>query len=145
MRFGLVLLLVVWAALSMDAAFQEKSEKQEDPNRSRVEVSGCVKGSMLTETNLRVTEGERDGNPARRWRLRGPKALMKQLKEQSQYELLIVGTTSNPRSGMVIGSKRIGRTNIYIGGNPDRMSRDPLPEQPTIDVESFESTGATCG
>jgi hypothetical protein len=109
----------------------------------QMQVTGCVKGSTLTETNLRVS-GAQEENPTRRWRLRGPKALMNQIKEHAGKELEIVGKTKTPDSGMVMGGKRIGKTNIYIGGNVSKTARDPVPEQPTLDVESFEPTGETC-
>ena len=133
-------------AATLPVAAAAQSGKPDAPGRERVEVTGCVKGSTLTETNLHMPEPSVPAeNPARRWRIRGSKALMRQLKEQSGKELRIVGTTKDPRSGLVLGSKRIGRSNIYIGGNVDRgAGRDPLPEQPTIDVETFEATGAAC-
>lgn len=121
---------VALAALPLLAPAQERPK--DDPNRTRVEVTGCVKGSTLTE------------NPARRWRLRGPKPLMRDLKKQAGSRLLVAGTTKNPHSGIMIGSTRVGRTNIYIGNNPGAPARDPLPEQPTIDVESFKPTGEKC-
>lgn len=134
-------------ALPLASAAQENKDKDkgtEDPNRTRVELTGCVKGSTLTETNLRMSPAVREEVSTRRWRLRGSKTLMRQLKEHTGKELEVVGTTKNPQSGMVVGSTRIGKTNIYIGGNTDRNARDPLPEIPTIDVESFEPTGETC-
>lgn len=140
MRYLALLAAVV---LPFTAVAQEKPPK-EDPTRLEIEVTGCVKGSTLAETNLRVSTVDREENPARRWRLRGPKALMKQLKEHAGYELQIVGTTPNPNSGLVIGSKRIGKSNIFIGTNTGKTARDPLPEPPTIDVKSFERTGETC-
>ncbi len=126
------------AALPFLVAAQEKTPK-EDPTSLRLEVTGCVKGSLLTETSLRVSDGSREG-PARRWRLRGPKAVMRQLKEQSGRELQIVGTMKN---APFEGGTRIGKTNIYIGG-PTGQTGSPLPEQPTIDVESFQPTGESC-
>jgi hypothetical protein len=137
------LAIVVVAALPFGVAAQETPDKK-DSTHVQVEVTGCVKGSMLTETNLRVSTADREENPSRRWRLRGPKALMKRLKEHTGQELQIVGNTKNPNSGLVLGGKRIGNTNIYIGSNPSNATRDPLPEQPTIDVESFEPTGEKC-
>jgi len=130
------------AALPVLAAAQQGGEKQ-DPDRSRVEVTGCVKGSTLTETNLRISPGV-DENPARRWRLRGAKELMNQLKKQAGQELQIVGTTKEPKSGLATGGKRIGKSNIYVGAGPMSTARDPLPDLPTIDVESFEPTGEQC-
>ena len=140
MRYLAMVALVV---LPVGVAAQETADDQ-DTTRLKVEVTGCVKGSTLTETNLRVSTVGREEGPLRRWRLRGPKALMKKLKEHAGQELQIVGTTQNPNSGLVLGGNRIGNTNIYIGSNASRNSRDPLPEQPTIDVESFEPTGEKC-
>lgn len=131
------------AALPIIASAQPPAAPQkQDPSKVSVEVTGCVRGSTLTETNLRVG-GANDGNPARRWRLRGSKALMKQIKEHAGREMEIVGTTKSAES-MVTAGRRIGKTNIYIGGDPNRTARDPLPDLPTIEVESFEPTGEQC-
>ena len=136
-------LLVVAMFIVSGAAAQDQAEK-DDPSRSEVRVTGCVKGSTLVESNLRMQSAGADSMPERRWRLRGPKALMNDLKKQAGKELVVVGTTKNPSSGTVVGSKRIGKTNIYIGTNADASRREPLPELPTIDVASFEPTGETC-
>lgn len=134
-----IFISIAVAALPLVAAAQEP--KKDDPSKLSMEVTGCVRGSMLTETNVRV-EGANEPGPARRWRLRGAKALMRQIKEHEGKELEITGTTKS-RDAVTPG-KRIGRTNIFIGGDSSRTARDPLPEQPTIDVESFEPTGAAC-
>ena len=126
----------------MAAAQQPQAPPKQDPSKAAVEVTGCVRGSTLTETNLRVG-GASDENPARRWRLRGPKALMNQIKEHAGREIEIVGTTKSAES-MVTAGRRIGKTNIYIGGDASRTARDPLPDLPTIDVERFEPTGERC-
>ncbi|MGH9347261.1 MAG: hypothetical protein ACRD26_08335 [Vicinamibacterales bacterium] len=131
------------AALPVVVAAAADDPKKDAPGKTRVEVTGCVKGSTLTETSLRVS-GVRDENPARRWRLRGPKALMNRIKKHAGKELEITGTTTHLQAGRVIGSTRIGKTNIYIGGQARNAGRDPLPEQPTIDVEAFDPTGEAC-
>jgi hypothetical protein len=132
-------------AAALPVAVMAQADQRDDPSRTRVEVTGCVKGSTLTETSLHAAEPVRDEGPVRRWRVRGPKALMRQMKDYAGKELRIAGTTKDPRAGLVLGAKRIGRSNVYIGGNVDNgATRDPLPEQPTVDVESFEATGAVC-
>ena len=118
--------------LAFPFAASAQDPSKGDPTRLRVEVIGCVKGSTLTE------------NPASRWRLRGAKALMRDLKKQTGKQLLVIGTAKSQRSGIMIGSTRVGRTDIYIGNSPGGAAREPLPEQPTIDVESFKPTGETC-
>jgi hypothetical protein len=132
--------LLVFAFVPALAMAQEPTVK-DDPSRTRVEITGCVKGSTLTETNLRIA-GDKDDPPARKWRLRGPKDVMKQLKDLKGKELEITGTSKEPDPGMT-GGKRIGKSNIYIGATPN-PNRDPLPEQPTLDVESFKPTGESC-
>jgi hypothetical protein len=133
--------LVTIAVLPVVVAAQDKPEKKD---ATRVEVSGCVKGSTLTETNLHVSGGTRAENPARRWRLRGPKAVMRQLKEQAGKELTLIGTTKEAESGLVIGQTRLGKARIYVGSNIGKTAAEQLPELPTIDVESFEPTGEKC-
>jgi hypothetical protein len=137
-----VVISLAIAALPLIAAAQQPPPDKQDPSKARVEVTGCVRGSTLTETNLRVG-GANDENPARRWRLRGSKALMNQIKEHASREIEIVGTTKSAES-MVTAGRRIGKTNIYIGGDASRTARDPLPDLPTIDVERFAPTGEQC-
>jgi hypothetical protein len=140
MRFALALAL---AALPLVATAQQpRAPEKHDPSKMSVEVTGCARGSTLTETTLRVG-GAGDENPARRWRLRGSKALMNRIKEHAGREIEIVGTTKSAES-MTTAGRRIGKTNIYVGGDPNRTARDPLPELPTIDIERFEPTGEQC-
>jgi hypothetical protein len=141
MRTVLVLALLLPLPVTVWPA-QDTGEKH-DPSKSRVEVTGCVRGATLTET-ARLLGGTEDA-PARRWRIRGSKALMKQIKEHSDRVLELKGTTRNTDS-MTTAGRRIGKTNIYIGGDPHRTARDrdPLPDLPTIDVESFEPTADIC-
>jgi len=136
------LIAVLVAAVPAALGAQEKPTA--DSSKPRVEVMGCVKGSTLTETNLHVSGETRGENPARRWRLRGSKALMRQLKDAKDKELTIVGTTNEVKSGLVIGQTKIGDARIYIGSNAGKTTPEPLPELPTIDVESFEPTGERC-
>jgi hypothetical protein len=135
-------IVVALALAALPVVATARTPEQRDPSKARVEVTGCVKGSTLTQTNLRIG-GATDENPSRRWRLRGSKALMNQIKEHAGREIEIVGTTKSAES-MVTAGKRIGKTNIYIGGDPNRTSRDPLPDLPTIDVERVVATGEPC-
>jgi hypothetical protein len=132
-----LLLLACLPALVMAQAAKD------DPTRMELEITGCVKGATLTETSLRV-ERESHKLPERKWRLRGPKALMNQIKQHAGKELEIVGTTKTADPGMGTGGTRVGKTNIFIGGATPQTARDPLPEQPTLDVTSFKATGETC-
>lgn len=116
--------------------------RQPETTRSRVEVTGCVKGSTLVERSVRIA-GDDEVVRARRWRLRGAKAVMNRLKEHAGYEVQIVGETRKPNAGTA-GRRRIGGVDVVIGGAPARNTRDPLPELPTIDVQSFERTGESC-
>jgi hypothetical protein len=116
------------AALPALVIAQDK--KPDTPSALEMEVTGCVKGSVLTDISTR------------RWRLRGPKPVMKELKKQDRKQVRIVGTSKDPMSGY--SRMRVGKSNIYIGGTTNTTQHEPLPELPTIDVESFEPTGDTC-
>jgi len=116
------------AALPVIGLAQER--KAEGPSTATTEITGCVRGSVLTDIGTR------------RWRLRGPRAVMNELKKHDRKQVRIVGTSKEAASGY--GGRRVGKTNIYIGGSTNTTGRDPLPEQPTIDVQSFELTGETC-
>lgn len=142
MRIAVALAVAALAALPVVLAAQEAAQKP-DPSKLEMKLTGCVRGTTLTETNLRIA-GATDEGPTRRWRLRAPKSLIKLIKQHEGRELEIAGTTKN-RDSMTAAGTRIGKTNIYIGGDTNRTAmRDPLPELPTIDVESFEPTGEQC-
>ena len=135
MRLALLLVLAFAPAVEEPATVQET-----EADKPRLEVTGCVKRSILRETTLGA--GETSFHVARRWRVRGSKPLMRRIKDHDGQELVIVGTTKNPESNA--GGRRIGRMPIYIGGTPNDNSRDPLPELPTIDVQTVEPTGNPC-
>jgi hypothetical protein len=119
---------ILIAALPAFVAAQDK--KPDSPSTLEMEVTGCVKGSVLTDLSTR------------RWRLRGPKAMMKELKKQDRKQVRLVGTSKDPTAGF--SRMRVGKSNIYIGGATNTTQREPLPDLPTIDVESFEPTGENC-
>lgn len=130
------------AVLPVAVLAQEKAQ-QSDPSKLEIKLTGCVRGATLIETNFRVP-GATDESPMRRWRLRAAKSLMKQIKQHEGRELEIVGTTKTAES-TATGGRRIGNSNIYIGGDASRTTlRDPLPDLPTIDMQSFEPTGEPC-
>lgn len=131
---------LAFVVLASPVAGQDRAPK-DDPSKVRVEITGCLRGSTFTETQRRI--GGQDGLPERKWRVRGPKPLMKQMKDQSDRELQVTGTTRSAASSPT-GGRRIGRTSIYIGGDVNRTGRDPLPDVPTIDAESFTTTGEVC-
>jgi hypothetical protein len=135
--------VALFAIAAIPLAVSAQDTPKTDPNRTAIEVIGCVKGSVLQQVTLSET-GERQPHQSLRWRLRAPKALMKQIKSFAGKELEITGSTKNPPAGVPIGSSRVGRTDIYIGNPQGTGGRDPLPESPTIDVESFKVTGERC-
>ena len=141
MSFVRIAASIAMATLPLALAAQD-TPKKEDPSKLQVEVTGCVRGSTLVETSLAAASVP-DEQPSRRWRLRGPKAVMRQLKEHEGKVLKIVGTMKNPEL-MATAGRRVGKTNIFIGGDASKTQRDPLPELPTVDVEAFDPTGEKC-
>jgi hypothetical protein len=139
MRTALVLAAL---ACPLAAWSAPQGEEKQDQAKPSIEITGCVRGSTLTETPSRL-EGAEPG-PTRRWRLRGDKALMKRIKEQEGRELEIRGSIRDDSAASA--GRRIGKTNIYIGGDPNSTARarDPLPDLPTIDVRAVEPTGDSC-
>ena len=87
----LALLLVLTFALALD---EGTTAQEAGADKPRLEVTGCVKRSILRETTLGA--GETSFHLARRWRVRGSKALMRRIKDHDGQELVIVGTTKNP-------------------------------------------------
>jgi hypothetical protein len=95
-------------------------------------VAGCLQGTRLTTTDVNTS-----GSTADVYRLRGPRQLMKALREYEGQEVEISGTLkdSDGRLGAT-RSKQLGnRTRIGIAVREDRTTQQP--ETPELTVEFF--------
>ena len=130
---------VVFAAIPVVAARQEPKKSARDDKT--IVVTGCVEGGYL-----RVHESDPMGSYTERYRLHGPKQLMRELqREHNNHVLEITGrVTDGPGSEHVGHVTKIGKkTTIYTGAKeiPDTPSAN---EMPTLDIKSYTEQQGTC-
>lgn len=117
----------------------------------RVTVAGCVKGHSVIVAPRNATEPTASRiAPGRRLRLAGNKTLVKELRAEKSQMVEVTGLIREAHlreSGVPIGKG--GR--IRIGGGPPVSRdpagdprRDPLVNEPVMDVESWRPLPETC-
>ena len=98
-------------------------------------VKGCIAGSSTLE----------DLESGRIYRLKGAKALLKQLtKEHAGH---VEEVTGELQSSLRMGNTKIaqvGRTRITIGAAEGRNTGAPTELNPVLSVRSFEHTAISC-
>ena len=128
---SLALLLVVFAP-------QDKSkDPSEEPRKGdTIVVKGCISGATIE-----------DSERLRTFRLTGPKALLKQIREEHQNHAdEITGVLQSSLSGTTRG-KQFGKTRITISGGSDpRRPAMGAQEEfiPALKVASINHLLATC-
>lgn len=102
-------------------------------------VRGCLAGHTL-----KVIEADNSGVYSDTFRLRGPKRVMKALKELDGAEVEITGTLKDQDGRMgAVRTKRIGeRSTITMGVREYR--NDQPTDDPEITVESFKALNPHC-
>ena len=134
-----VIFAVVLASLPVFAAAQEP--KNSDKHNKTIIVTGCVEGGYL-----RVHESDRMGSYTERYRLHGPKQLMKELqRDHNDHVLEITGRVTDPPGSEHAGQvTKIGKkTTIYTGAKaiPDSPTAN---EMPSLEVKSYTEQQGTC-
>jgi hypothetical protein len=128
-------------------------ERDIPKDSTRITVTGCVKGRLLT--SVRREEPEPVSNPVedgRRFRLSGPKKTLSEIQAQGAQLVQVTGLVklsqlSPATQGIPIG----GNGRIRLGAGPPNRDptgvdprRDPLANQTLLDVESWRPLGETC-
>jgi hypothetical protein len=139
MRLKALTLALVLAFPLLLSAVQDP--KKSDKDNKTIVVTGCVEGGYL-----RVHASDPMGSYTERYRLHGPKQLMKELqREHNNHVLEITGrVTDGPGSEHVGHVTKIGKkTTIYTGAKeiPDTPSAN---EMPTLDIKSYTEQQGTC-
>ena len=143
MRFPLVLLLAAAATTALQA-----QERPVPKDSERISIPGCARGSAFVVTEPASYELVTDVAPGQRFRLAGPKDVLKDIKarEGSMVEL----------TGLVRKSQRTGPGGVSIAGGRVRIggavpqsairdpARDPAYNQVVIDVESYRPLPDPC-
>ena len=132
----LALLLLIGPLLPEGGAQRDKRPNSEKPATVLV---GCVHRS-----ELKLTKPHPSGPYSDAVRLRGPKKIMKALREHDGHEEELTGTLTEPAGKMGGGkSKSIGkRTKITVGAHEDRAP--DMPEEPQLTVLSFRHVNSAC-
>jgi hypothetical protein len=136
MRIALAAFVAICAGASLHASQEPKKN-----NKPVIVVNGCVDGSWLI-----VRQTDPSGTTVERYKLRGAKALMKEIEKQYRGHLLEVtgavtdmGNTTHKGKTIEVGKK----TRITTGAKE-------VPVQPTgandplLEVDSFRDLKDTC-
>jgi len=141
----------ILAVLLACAAVVAAQERPVPKDSVRVTVAGCIKGHSVITMARDSTEpmGSRIA-PGRRLRLSGNKQLVKDLRAEKRQLVEVTGLIRESQlkeSGIPIGKG--GRIRIG-GGSPVSRDpagdprRDPLVNEPVMDVESWRPLPETC-
>ncbi len=125
MRSGLLTAAVVFASVPVLAVPQEP--KKSDKDNKTITVTGCVEGGYL-----RVHEMDSKGSYTDRYRLAGPKALLKEIASKQHGHLLEV-------TGRVIdapGTEHAGHTTAVGKKTTIYTGTKEVPTIPTGDTTS---------
>ena len=136
MRIALVACAAVLSAVTLPAS-QDHKRKTDKPV---IVVTGCVDGTWLH------VKSAGPGGYAERYKLRGAKALMKEMEKQYRGHLLEVtgavtdtGDTAHKGKTIDVGKKtRISTGAKDIPANPSGTG------DPTLEVDSFKDLKDTC-
>jgi hypothetical protein len=133
--------LVLVVGLAGLAAAQEKPVPKDS---MRIAVPGCSKGVVFTVTESPEHESRSSVAPGRRFRLSGPKNLLKEIKDREGGLIEVTGLIRRgqmDQSGVPIGGGvRVG-PGPAMGGS---MGRDPNFNQIVLDVEGWRSLPGDC-
>jgi hypothetical protein len=138
MRTGLLLCAVLSAAVVVHA--QEPAKKKKD-DRPVIVITGCVDGSWLE-----VRRTDAIGWYATRYRLRGSKQLMSEIRKKFERHLLeitgaVLDTGTTTHRGKTI---EIGKTRVHTGAK--EVPRQPTGTgEPELEVISFRDLKDKCG
>ena len=139
MRVRELSVAMLFASVPLCGLAQEPKKSGKD-NKTIV-VTGCVEGGYL-----RVHETDAVGSYTERYRLHGPKQLMKELaREHANHVLEITGRVTDTHGNEHVGQvTKIGKkTTIYTGGK--EVPETPMGnDTPTLEVTSYSEQQGTC-
>jgi hypothetical protein len=131
------------------AAWQEKPVNPEPKKGDTVLVKGCLDGSALVSTEIKVEDTTRELATGLTFRLTGEKDVLKKMRET--YDRRIVEVTGLLKSNLpkeAPHAVQIGKTRVHIGianpqpGTPMEQSTRSLP---VLEVKSYEGGATICG
>lgn len=136
--------VVVALVIALAAGTVRAQEKPVPADSARIFINGCARGRVFTVGPPRADlPGRSDVPEGRRFRMNGPRAVMDEIKKHEATEIEITGLVrkGQERPGVTVGGVRIGPGPAQGGGG---LSRSPVIDQTTIDVEGWRLLVAGC-
>jgi hypothetical protein len=142
--FARIALAVVIAAVPV-AAKQQEEHKKVPKDSVEVTVSGCLKGRVLSASDVRQTDVE-SGPRVRQnaFRLAGPKDLMKQVKDNDGQRVEITGLIK--KSALIEPGIKFKGGRVVVGGGTASPGSIPDPAENTVvlDMSALQLIGGSC-
>lgn len=141
-------LCLALAASVSAAAWQEKPAAPDPKKGDTIYVKGCLDGSVLVSTEVKVEDTTGELATALTFRLTGEKDLLKKFRET--YDGRIVEVTGILKSNLPKEGGpgvKIGKTRVHIGvgtpqpGTPMEQTTRSLP---VLEVKSYEGRATIC-
>jgi hypothetical protein len=126
-------------AAAVDLRAIQDPKKSEDA-KSVITMTGCVDGSWL-----QVQHSDSAGSSTARYKLRGPKLLLKELTTQQKGRLVEVTGTVTDTGNTVHRGKTIDvgqKTRIHVGSKD--VPQIPSGVDPSIEVDSYRILKPSC-
>ncbi len=147
-----VLVCVLLAVVGTRAVAQQDEKPVAKPVQKgdSLRVTGCLAGGALEATESEALESSGVLVGGLTFRLTGDKALLKQLRDK--YDRQVVAVTGVLKSALPQQegqSRTVGRTRITIGGatpNPNSPHAENRRALPVLEVKSFDGVATiSCG
>jgi hypothetical protein len=118
-------------------------EKEVPKDSMRISIPGCARGAAFTVVESPEHESRTIVEPGRRFRLAGPKAVMKEIKEREGKVIEVTGLVRKgqiDQRGVAVG----GRVRIGPGPDPGSVGKTPYFDQVVLDVEGWRPLSGEC-
>jgi hypothetical protein len=142
-------LCLALAASVTVSAWQDKTTSPPEPKKGdTVYVKGCLDGSALVSTEIKVEDTTGELASALTFRLTGEKDALKKLRQEHDghvVEVTGILKSNLPKDGGP--GVQVGKTRVHIGiaspqpGSPMQQTTQSLP---VLEVKSYEGSATTC-
>ena len=147
----LLLAVVVATVAALPLAAQDPAQQEEHrkvPKDSvEVTVTGCLKGRVLSASDVRQTDVESGPRVAQKaFRLAGPKDLMKQVKDNDGQRVEITGLIK--KSALIEPGMKFKGGRVVVGGGTMGTASsgipDPAENTVVMDMSAVQLIGGSC-
>ena len=137
-------LVVPLLALLLGAPAAAQQEKPVPRDSVRISIPGCSKGVVFTVMESPEHESRSSIPPGRRFRLAGPKTLLKEIRDEEGTMIEVTGLVRkgqlDPSGVSLGGGVRVGPGPSPLGG----VANNPNFNQIVLDVEGWRALGGSC-